>query len=188
MAIIGSNCGLVRSLKKESACQYTLNKVVDIYFANKSDVEAIATSATTSGCGEEVTGITLSTSAKWYELEPSTDSASFTDALNVADRDIRYRTHSLSFSLGGNYGADSVCDLNALSLGEFVAVAVLASGNAVLLGTKNVGLKASTAELTGAATATDFSGISVEMSADVTSAVLPVSSTALTAIKGNLAD
>lgn len=188
MAIISSTCGLTRSRLKANNCSYTLNKVVDIYFANISEVSGIATSALTSGCGEEVTGVTLTESAKWFELQPSTDSASFTDALNVADNDIRYRTHTLSFSLGGDYDAASVCDLNALSLGEYIAVAVLASGNAVLLGTQNVGLKATTAELTGAASATDFSGISVEMSADVTSSVLPVSSVALTAIKGNVAE
>lgn len=188
MAIISESCGLTRSRLKVTNCSYTLNKVTDIYLANKSDISAITASAIESGCGEEVSGVTLKASAKWYHIEPSTNSASFTDVLNVADNDVRYRTHTLSFSISGQYDGASVCDLNALSLGEFIAVAVLASGNAVLLGTETVGLKSTTATLTGSATSTDFSGIQVEMSADVTSASLPVNSTAMTAIKGNVAE
>lgn len=188
MATINETCGLSRSRTKKSSCQYTLNKVVKIYLANLSDVSGITTTAVTGGCGEEVNGVTLKASAKWYSIDPSTDSASFTDVLNVASNDVRYRTHSLSFSIAGDYDGAAVCDLNALSLGEFIAVAVLASGNAILLGTENVGLKSTTATLTGSATSTDFSGIQVEMSADVTVASLPVNSTAMTEIKGNVAE
>lgn len=185
MAIVSENCGLTRNRTKESACQYTLNKVVDIYLANINDVTSIDSVAVTGGCGEEVSGVTLVESAKWYEIQPSTNSASFTDSLQVADNDIRYRTHTLSFSVGGGYDGNAVCDLNALSLGEFVAVAVLASGNAVLLGTAEVGLKATTANLTGAATSTDFSGIQVEMSADVPASSLPLTAAGLTSIKNS---
>lgn len=186
MSTISASCGLSRNRLKESTCQYSLNKVTDLYLVDINSVSAVSTTALT-GCGEEVTGITLTEGgSKWTHIQPSTNSASFSDALQVADNDVRYRTHSLTFSVGGGYDAEGVCDLNGLSLGEFVAVAVLASGNAVLLGTENVGLKATVAELTGAATSTDFSGINVELSADVTSAVLPVTSTALSAIKGNV--
>ena len=185
MSVISNTCGLTRNRTKATSCQYTLNKVVKIYLANVADIDAIATTSE-SGCGEEVSAITLASSAKWAMVDPSTDSASFTDALNVADNDVRYRTHSLSFSISGDYDGAAVCDLNGLSLGEFVAVAVLASGNAVMLGTENVGLRATTATLQGSATSTDFSGIQVEMSADTTVAALPVSKAALDAIKGNI--
>lgn len=184
MSVISNTCGLNRNRLKTSNCGYAMNKVVDLYLVTINEVSAITTSAVASSCGEEVSAITLESSAKWARIQPSTDSASFTDTLNVGDNDLRYRTHTLSFSIGGDYDAQAVCDINALSLGEFVAVAVLASGNAVLLGTQTVGLKATTVTNTGAASASEFSGIQVEMSADVTAAALPVTSGALDAIKG----
>ena len=190
MAIISDACGLSRNRLKKTNCAYTLNKVTDIFLANINEVSAVTTSDAASGCGVEVSTITLAEDAKWYEIQPSNDSASFSDVLNVADNDVRYRTHTLSFSIGGDYDAEAVCDLNALSLGEYLAVAVLASGNAVLLGNKegNVGLKATTASLTGAATSTDFSGIQVEMSADLTVASMPLKKAALDAIKESAKD
>lgn len=182
------NCSIQRNRTKVSSCQYTLNKVTKIYLASISDVSGITTSGVTGGCGEEVASISLESGKKWYMIEPATDSASFTDVLNVASNDVRYRTHTLSFSISGEYDGEAVCDLNGLSLGEYIAVAVTANGNGVLLGTKNVGLKATTATLTGSATSTDFSGMQFEMSADVTASSLPLKADALTAVETSAKD
>lgn len=186
MSTITASCGLSRNRLKTTSCAYQMNKVVDLYLVTVNEVSAITTGVYTGSCGEQVTAVTLDSGAKWARIQPSNDSASFSDALVVGDNDMRYRTHTLSFSIGGDYDASAVCDVNALSLGEYIAVAVLASGNAILLGTKNVGLKATTVTNSGAATASEFSGIQVEMSADVTEAALPVNASALDGIKENI--
>lgn len=178
-----ANCLLNRDRLRSTACGYSLNQVVDIYLANKDDVTSIEigkpesmTGAT--DCGQEVTAITLAASKKFYHIEPSKDSASFTDALTVGDSGSKYRVQTLNFSIGGDYDAAAVCDIDALSLGRFVAVAKLSSGNYILLG-RNVPLEATQADLIGSADATGFNGIQVVLSANTTEPAYPLSAEAI---------
>lgn len=177
------DCSLVNNILRTSSCDYVLQSVVDIYLINKGEVSAITESAE----GTEISSITVAESAKVYHIEPAKNTASFTDTLNVTDGGNRYRTHVLSFSLNGEYNADMVQNLHALSVGEFVAVVKLASGNYIMLGSSAVGLQATSAVNTGAASATEASGISVELSADLTVDAKPLTSEAITALLGNIA-
>lgn len=181
---IMSLCGLRRSLKKDIACQYTLNSVKTIYLANKSDVVTINTDD--GDCGEEVAEIVLKDGKYFYLVEPSKDSASYSDTLTVNDN-VRYRTHTLTFSVLVQYDAEGNCDIDGFSLGEFIAVAELASGNAVILGNMFTGLKATTAEFIGSASNGEFGGFNIVLEGDVNNVVLPVTSDAISLIKDNLA-
>lgn len=181
-------CNLQRDRLKSTSCGYSLNQVVDIYLANYSDITTIAVGKPASVTGEtecavEVTGITMSGSTKFYHIVPEKNSASYTDALGVGDGGSKYRTQTLNFNIGGNYDALSVCDLDALSLGRFVAVAKLTNGSYIMLG-RNVPLEATQADLVGSAEATGFSGIQVVLSADTAEAALPLSEEAIATVTG----
>jgi hypothetical protein len=160
--------------------------------ANRNDVKSIErgkpADVTGETCAEEIISVELAENAKWAHIQPATNSASFTDALTVLDNGGAYRTHSVSFSVAGAYTPQMVCVVDALSLGEYVAVARLASGNYILLGTDAVGLTADSVTNTGAASASEASGIAVEMSADVTVSAAPLSVAAIEALEANLAD
>ena len=158
-------CKLANDLLRENSCGYVLQSVQTIYLANTSEVTAFDAEAGT---------VTLGEGGKWYKIEPAKNTASFTDVLNVTDSGNKYRTHSLSFSVAGVYSAELKDALDNLSLGSYLAIAVFASGEGVLLGTKNAGLEATVVTNTGAASATEASGISVEMSADLTNSAFPI--------------
>lgn len=158
------SCSLNKDLTKKESCGYVLQSVATIYLANAADV----TFVTAEGDTYDVTGVTLAESAKWYRIEPAKNTASFNDTLNVTDSGNKYRTHSLSFSVIGTYSPEMQEALDQLSLGSYVALAVFASGDGVLLGTPDAGLEASTVTNAGSASATEASGISVEMSRDLT--------------------
>lgn len=173
-----ANCSLNRNILKDSSnCGYSLLKVIDIYLANYSEITA------SLGEGEnEVTAITLVSGASIYHIEPSKDSASFTDELQVTDGGAKYRTHTLNFSVdSGNYNKDMVDNVDGLSLGRYVAVAKLANGVYVMLG-RVTPLEATSANVSGAASATDSTAIQVVMTSDTTETVLPLSSAAITSL------
>ena len=186
------NCKLEKSILKENFCGYSLNSVKTIYLANKNDITAIEravpSGSTSAQYGTEVKTITLEASAKWAKIEPSTNSASFSDSLNTIDGGGKYRTHTLNFSIAGEYTPEMVDNLDNLSLGEFVAVAELASGTMILLGSESVGLVATNVTNTGSGSATEFSGIQVEMSADLTVSAAPLSAEAIAALKEKIAE
>ena len=178
-----ANCTLNRDRLKSTSCGYSLNQVVEIYLANYEDVTSVeigkpASMTGETDCGMEVTSITMAAGKKFYKIEPNKDSASFTDALTPGDAGSKYRVQTLNFSIGGAYDPASVCDIEALSLGRFVAVARLSSGNYILLGNK-VPLEATQADLIGSADATGFSGIQVVLSANVTESAFPLSAEAI---------
>lgn len=179
------SCNLQNSILKTSSCGYSMQKVTDLYLVNRNDVSAITRVEEATG-GEEVTAITLVDDAKWSRIQPATNSASFSDALTVLDNGGAYRTHTVSFSIAGSYTPAMVGVLNALSLGEYLVVAALANDEAILLGSQNVGLVATSATNTGAASAGDASGIAVEMAADVTVAAAPLAAEFFATLKNNV--
>lgn len=158
------SCNLNKDLLRGDNCGYVLQSVTNIYLANTSG----ATFTHTDGDEYDVTGVTLAESAQWYHIEPAKNTASFTDVLNTTDSGNKYRTHTLSFSVVGVYSGELQEALDQLSLGSYIAFAQFASGDAVLLGSPSAGLEATVVTNTGSASATEASGISVEMSADLT--------------------
>lgn len=178
-----ANCLLNRDRLKSTSCGYSLNQVVEIYLANYEDVTSVeigkpASMTGATDCGMEVTSITMAAGKKFYKIEPNKDSASFTDALATGDAGSKYRVQTLNFSIGGAYDPAGVCDIEALSLGRFLAVAKLSSGNYILMG-NNVPLEATQADLIGSAEATGFNGIQVVLSANTTESALPLSAEAI---------
>lgn len=173
-----ANCKLAQNILKKDVCGYSLMKVIDIYLANYGDIN-FATS------GNEITAITTAvTGASVYHVEPSKDSASFTDELQVTDGGAKYRTHTLNFSIdSGNYDKDLAQVVDDLSLGRYTAVAKLASKDPiyVVLG-RVTPLEATSANVSGAASATEASAIQVVMTSDTTETVLPLSSAAITSL------
>lgn len=167
------SCTLNKDLLKGKNCDYVLQSVTEIYLADYTD-SVISKASGETGCGQEVTGITLGAEAEWYRIQPAKGTASFTDVLNVTDSGNKYRTHSLSFSVSGKYDAEMACVIDGLSLGSYLAIAVFADGSAVLLGDEKVGLEATVVTNTGSGSASEASGISVEMSADLTVTALPI--------------
>ena len=170
-----ATCLLNRNILKSDVCGYSLNKVIDIYLANYSDVEVMVS-------GNSVTG--FSTGTTFYHLEPSKDSASFSDELQVTDSGAKYRTHTLNFSIdSGNYDTALADNIDQLSLGRFVGVAKLASngGKYVLLG-RVAPLEATVVNNSGAASASEASAIEVTLVSDCTEVALPLTDAAVSAL------
>lgn len=176
------NCSLNRDLLRSNTCGYSLPEVKDIYLANYADVTASTVSASTdTGCtGEEVASISLANSAKFYHIEPAKNSVTFEDSLVVEDSGNKYRTHSLTFTIAGQYNACMHLDLDALSLGRYFAVVVTADGQWLALG-RLTGLEAETATLQGGG---DTNGIQVVLSANTTESAVPLSTAAINTVKG----
>lgn len=171
-------CSLNKDLLRSETCGYSLPEVKDIYLANYSDVSSTV-SADTGGC-EVVATLTLKGSEKFYHIEPAKDSVTFTDELVVEDNGAKYRTHTLSFTVAGQYDSCMHQVLDALSLGRYFAVVVTADGQWLALG-RLTGLEAETATLSGGG---DTNGMQIVLSANVTESAVPLSETAINVVKG----
>lgn len=179
-------CNLNQDILRSAVCGYALKSVVEVYLANFADVTSVSVGAATEGtAGQQVTAITMASDAQWFKIEPNKDSASFSDALQEADGGAKYRLHTLSFNVGGQYTPEMVDALDALSLGKYIGVARLSDGSYVMLG-RLTGLEAQAdgGNLSGAATATEFSGISVTLVANTTEAVLPLNEASIAVVTG----
>lgn len=170
------SCKLNKDLLKGDNCGYVLQSVTNIYLANASEVTFVY--------GDDKYVVTGVTGGSWYHIEPAKNTASFSDVLNVNDGGFKYRTHSLSFSVTGVYSDELQEALDQLSLGSYVAFAQFASGDAVLLGSPTAGIEATVVTNTGAASASETSGISVEMSADLTNSAYSFTDAEMKAIVG----
>lgn len=172
------SCKLSQDILRTSNCGYSLPEIVDIYLANEEDITATALSAET--CGESVTGITMATDTKFYHIQPAKNSASFSDELVVGDNGSKYRTHTLTFNVSGQYTSCMHQNLDDLSLGKYVAVVKTAEGSYLMLG-RLTGLEASTAVLSGGG---DQNGLQIVLSANVTESAVPVTGDAIATVTG----
>lgn len=173
------NCKLNRNILKSTSCGYQLNEIVTIYLANFDDVTATALGTDSGGC-ESVSGITMASGATWFKIEPSKNSASFTDTLVVNDNGSKYRTHSLVFTTPGVYDACAHVDMDALSLGKYIAVVKQADGTYLMLG-RLAGLEASAAELSGG---NDGSGATYTLDGNQAESAIPLTDAAVDVVLG----
>lgn len=176
-------CTISKNLDKNESgvCAYSLPQVVDIYLANYGEVSKVEQDE-----DGQVSTITMKEAAKWYHIEPNKNSASWGDSLAVGGSGNKYKVHSVSFSYSDKYTADMMNTIDALALGRYLAVLVMADGGAVLLG-RNVGLEASENDNvtnTGSGDATAEAGLSVTLSANCTESALPLNEAALASVKG----
>lgn len=172
-------CVLTKDLLRTESCGYSLPEVKDIYLANFADVTSNVSEPDEDGC-QEVTAITLASGASFYHIEPRKNSTTFTDELVVEDNGNKYRTHTLSFGVAGQYDECMHGVLDALSLGRYFAVVVTADGSWLVLG-RLTGLEADTATLAGGG---DSNGIEVTLSANVTESAIPLADSMIAVVKG----
>ena len=177
-------CKLAQDILKSTFCGYSLKQIVELYIANAEDVTATTVGAPTEGKGVEVKTITMANSAKWYKIEPAKDTATFTDSLQVGDGGSKYRQSSITWNISGEYTAQMVDILDALSLGRFVIVARLSDGSYVMFG-RLTPMEAETASLESAAEATGFNGITVTFTNSTVESPLPLSEEAVHTVLGN---
>lgn len=179
-------CKLAQDILKSTFCGYSLKQIVELYIANAEDVTATTVGAPTEGGGKgvEVKTITMGASAKWYKIEPAKDTATFTDSLQVGDGGSKYRQSSITWNISGEYTAQMVDILDALSLGRFVIVAKLSDGSYVMFG-RLTPMEAETASLESAAEATGFNGITVTFTNSTVESPLPLSEDAVKTVLGN---
>ena len=178
-------CKLAQDILKSTFCGYSLKQIVELYIANAEDVTATTVGAPTEGGGKgvEVKTITMGASAKWYKIEPAKDTATFTDSLQVGDGGSKYRQSSITWNISGEYTAQMVDILDALSLGRFVIVARLSDGSYVMFG-RLTPMEAETASLESAAEATGFNGITVTFTNSTVESPLPLSDDAVKTVLG----
>lgn len=127
----------------------------------------------------------MANSAKWYKIEPAKDSATFEDSLQVGDGGSKYRQSSITWNISGEYTSKMVDVLDALSLGRFVIVAKLSDGNYVMFG-RLTPMEAETANLSSAAEATGFNGITVTFTNATVESPLPLSDDAVKTVLGTV--
>ena len=176
-------CKLAQDILKSTFCGYSLKQIVELYIANAEDVTATTVGAPTEGKGVEVKTITMANSAKWYKIQPAKDTATFTDSLQVGDGGSKYRQSSITWNISGEYTAQMVDILDALSLGRFVIVARLSDGSYVMFG-RLTPMEAETASLESAAEATGFNGITVTFTNSTVESPLPLSDDAVKTVLG----
>ena len=176
-------CKLAKDILKSTACGYSLKQIVDLYLANYEDITASTVGKPTEGDGVEVKTITLADQAKFYHIEPSKDTATFTDSLQVGDGGSKYRQTEITWNIAGTYTANMVDILDALSLGRYAIVARLSDGSYVMFGRLSP-LEATVASLTSAAEATGFNGITVTFQNSTVESPLPLSAEAIQTVLG----
>ena len=176
-------CKLAQDILKSTFCGYSLKQIVELYLANAEDVTATTVGAPTEGKGVEVKTITMAASAKWYKIQPAKDSATFEDSLQVGDGGSKYRQSSITWNISGEYTAQMVDVLDALSLGRFVIVAKLSDGSYVMFG-RLTPMEAETASLQSAAEATGFNGITVTFTNSTVESPVPLSDDAVKTVTG----
>ena len=177
-------CKLAQDILKSTFCGYSLKQIVELYLANAEDVTATTVGAPTEGKGVEVKTITMASAAKFYKIQPAKDSATFEDSLQVGDGGSKYRQSSITWNISGEYTAEMVDVLDALSLGRFVIVAKLSDGSYVMFG-RLTPMEAETASLQSAAEATGFNGITVTFTNSTVESPLPLSEDAVKTVLGN---
>ena len=175
------NCKLNRNILKSTSCGYSLQEIVAIYLANFDELTQAEPDVDSGGC-ESI--VTISSGTTWYKIEPSKNSASFTDTLVVADNGTKYRTHSLTFTTPGVYDACAHVDMDNLSLGKYVAVVKQADGIYLMLG-RVAGLEASAAELSGG---NDGSGATYTLDGNAAESAIPLADAAVETLLAHVAE
>ena len=172
-------CTISKDLLRNTTCGYSLPEVKDIYIANFEDVSSAPVNYSCES-GVVVSAITLAGSAKFYHIEPTKNSVTFTDELVVEDSGNKYRTHTLTFGVNGKYNKDMVCSIDALSLGRFFVVVKTADEEYLALG-RAVGMEASEGSISGGQ---DNNGMTITLTANVTETAVPLSDGAIATVIG----
>lgn len=174
-------CLITKGLTKDNFCGYSLPQIVELYLANFAEV----TATTLTEDKQEVATITMAQSAKFYRVEPATNSASWSDNLAVGANGNKYRIQTIAFSFQSAYDTDMADTVDAFSLGKYIAVARMADGSYIMLG-RNTGLEAQAdgANNSGSGDASAEAGLVVSLTANTLEVALPLAKTAINTVLG----
>ena len=137
-----AGCKLTKSLNNK-LCEYAVAGASDLYLANYYP-PVISTGADTptaqanaivykTDADGYLTNIVLPTGEKWFKVNGSDGTISFTDALLAGGNGGKYRQHTINAVLNQN-DVDVLDEGDALSLGRFIGAVVDKGGVARLLG------------------------------------------------------
>lgn len=154
-----SGCRLTGNINKKK-CEYAVAGIVALYLANyhKPVVGAAPVADSIAYEFDEdgvVTGIHLPEGEKFYKVGFEDGTGSWTDDLAQGGNGAKYRTHTVNL-VNVQYDSDILNQVDALSLGKFVGVAIDKAGRRVILGR------------TGGLSATSFNYASGAADADAT--------------------
>lgn len=137
-----AGCKLTKSLN-DKLCEYAVAGASDLYLANyyppviATGAEAPTAQANTIVYKLDddgyVSTVVLPTGEKWFRVNGSDGTISFTDALLAGGNGGKYRQHTINAVLNQN-DVDVLDEGDALSLGRFVGAVVDKGGVARLLG------------------------------------------------------
>lgn len=147
-------CELTKNITREH-CAYEVAGVKELYLINYSSE---------TGALEATDGVItdVPNTIKAYKVDFMKDTASFTDELAEGGNGAKYRTHTLNFVIGAE-GYEAInSEVDALSLGKFVAVVVSRNNKAYILG-RNNGLNATSFNYESGAADADAQGWTVVM-------------------------
>lgn len=130
-------CKLTKSLDNKN-CEYAVAGAAALYLANWYPPVDSATVVEGSIAYQKdvdgyITDIILPTGEKFYKVNGSTNTLSFTDELLAGGNGGKYRQHTVNAVLN-QYDKDVLDEGDALSLGKFVAVVVDNAGRPIILG------------------------------------------------------
>lgn len=130
-------CKLTKSLDNKF-CEYAVAGVALMYLANyypPVDGAAAVEGSIAYTTDEDgyLSNMTLPTGEKFYKLEGSANTISFSDELLTGGNGGKYRQHTANAVLN-QYDVDILNEGDALSLGKFVAVVIDNAGRPIVLG------------------------------------------------------
>lgn len=136
-------CKLTKSLDNKN-CEYAVAGISALYLANwyppvtgttgaTAQANAITYVTDTDGYLSEVI---LPTGEEFYKITGSPGTTSFTDQLLAGGNGGKYRQHTVN-TVVNQYDVETLNEGDALSLGQFVAVAIDSNGRPIVLGRTN---------------------------------------------------
>lgn len=156
------SCKLTGNIEAAN-CEYEVAGATDVwlanyYPANNSETVVEGTIQYTQNADGVVTGIKLPAGEKFYRLGAGDGTISFTDALLQGGNGGKYRQHTVN-AVNGSGDLDVLNQVDALSLGKFIAVVLDKKGKLKLLGrTSGLGAPAGGADYNSGAQDADASG------------------------------
>lgn len=123
MSAISNNCSTISGISY-SLCENCAGGVREIYLANRSDVESIATGSTDASIsGNCITGITMASGKTFQKFTVRKNTCSMESTLNVNENGSNYVSTVLSVVLRRMDSLKRMA-MNALILGEVYAIVV----------------------------------------------------------------
>lgn len=164
-------CELVAGIA--GICTYSASGVERLWLANKSEVSGV-----TYNSSGELTGLTWTTTGgTFYEIVPSTDSATFQDDLQVNGARKNF-LQTITFQLA-SLSASTLSILETIGLANMVAVVKTADGSYRGFGFKGSGLRATVMTEGSGTSAGNDSSLSVSIAGNATGKAVFVDATVM---------